>query len=1535
MSEIMKKFIMSLAAYPDRQFIILLQKRPEERTPQDLQYIYSQLHGMEALNSLREPALRAICKSIRYEFHDANDILYCRDDLSSSWFILLTGSVFIDGSMYLPRSSFGKRTSGSGRRGSECLILEPSEMLVIDYPDVQLMRPGQRQSCTTMNLEKLLALEQEEVKIARTQSLGDDEQRRPVIRLERTQSLGDEKILSPYRRRANKLKLVPLELQNVQSLIKRAEQEHGLHIRVPSAASISDKSSRPSSDSSSYSDLFQPIDSIDVDLTGLVESTVDSDEEDQDQESSESLSVRDIVRDCLEKDPVDRTEDDIEILLDFIRHLPAFANMTLAVRRALCAVMVFAVVEKAGTVVMKDNEELDSWSVILNGHVEVVRPDSTIEHLHLGDSFGCAPSLTKQTHRGTMKTKVDDCQFVCIAQSDYYKILHQGEENTRKIKEEGEVVLITEHRVLDGGNRKGHVVIKGTPVRLMQHLVEDHSTVDPTYVEDFIMTCRTFLRNSTELTSNLLKWFRNSSVRDRVTRVVLLWVNNHYNDFESDPAMVEFLEQFEDLLDKQSMTGQLRLLHIACAAKAKQRTLTLARSTRDSVLHFSVLGGRERGCGIFISKVEKGSKAQEVGLRRGDQILEVNGHNFERMSHAKALEILRGTTHLSITLKTNMLAFKEMLSTPENPDRRMSRELARLQSNPRGRLSIPDIAATLSVPPASPTIKGKEKDKKGFATLGHKARIRRAMAKLSILPNKNMHGSDSQLNRTQDDSNMPGKRTSVSSLPSSFLSNSNPDLTAPQNYESYNGRPDFPDSVIKVYKSDQTCKYFLVHKETTAREVVMLAMREFGLTDNQDYGKYSLCEVSVALESLVKQKRLPDHLNNLAERISLHGRYYLKNNMTTEQLVTDEIAVELLKEGQVSFLQLNSVEVAIHLTLRDFELFQAIEPTEYVEDLWKIRSKYGTQKLKEFEELVDQEMFWVVTEITSEPNIVKRMRIIKQFIKIARHCKDCKNFNSMFAILSGLSHCAVARLRTSWDKLPSKYSKMFADLQDFMDPSRNMSKYRNLVNSENVQPPVVNSIFPVVKKDLTFIHLGNDSVVEGLINFEKLRMIAKEVRYICRMGSSYFDPKNMFDHTSTVGGPSVAFAVLGAVAGPTVAAQRKKNYGRRNSTLPNPKKIWEEGQMVRKVREYIKNAQVIKDEKELMKLSVNCEGTATSDKPQPSSSNMSTASLRRNTLPNLTESTTSLTQTKPSSTVTQTKRMVFPDEPKTRFGATSPKHLRKLLALSEEGQKRMKSKGSLNIFRPSKSANTSPSSSPTNSPPEVRRHHLRRPPSLQRSHTDTSESGVGSAGSSIGSSDTHSADRIKAHIPGGSARSSYTSSYDTTSLDSAHSAASSYDSKSISSVGSASPPIRESRHHLLRARHLSPPPAFNHNKPVVANLPPRPLPHYHQQHHQSNKITPPTPPAGNPQTPPDYNTATASLANSPYKSQQSVQDRRPPKPPDYHVATAARSRKNIMHYVGGSTDDNNQPQDYLDEDGEQVSVVNSQHPVGLTCKNCK
>ena len=36
--------------------------------------------------------------------------------------------------------------------------------------------------------------------------------------------------------------------------------------------------------------------------------------------------------------------------------------------------------------------------------------------------------MKKEYHQGVMTTMVDDCQFVCITQGDYYKILHEGED---------------------------------------------------------------------------------------------------------------------------------------------------------------------------------------------------------------------------------------------------------------------------------------------------------------------------------------------------------------------------------------------------------------------------------------------------------------------------------------------------------------------------------------------------------------------------------------------------------------------------------------------------------------------------------------------------------------------------------------------------------------------------------------------------------------------------------------------------------------------------------------------------------------------------------------------------------------------------------------------------------------------------------------------------------------------------------------------------------------------------------------------------
>lgn len=60
----------------DQMFVRSLARPPSCRSLQDLQVIYYGLSGLEALQTLRDSALRALCKVVRYEKHQANDVLY-------------------------------------------------------------------------------------------------------------------------------------------------------------------------------------------------------------------------------------------------------------------------------------------------------------------------------------------------------------------------------------------------------------------------------------------------------------------------------------------------------------------------------------------------------------------------------------------------------------------------------------------------------------------------------------------------------------------------------------------------------------------------------------------------------------------------------------------------------------------------------------------------------------------------------------------------------------------------------------------------------------------------------------------------------------------------------------------------------------------------------------------------------------------------------------------------------------------------------------------------------------------------------------------------------------------------------------------------------------------------------------------------------------------------------------------------------------------------------------------------------------------
>ncbi|KAL6607067.1 ras GEF [Neocallimastix sp. 'constans'] len=183
--------------------------------------------------------------------------------------------------------------------------------------------------------------------------------------------------------------------------------------------------------------------------------------------------------------------------------------------------------------------------------------------------------------------------------------------------------------------------------------------------------------------------------------------------------------------------------------------------------------------------------------------------------------------------------------------------------------------------------------------------------------------------------------------------------------------------------------------------------------------------------------------------------------------------------------QLDPVAVAEQLCLYDFKLMKNIHPIEYLNQIWGNKENEDSPCLNFFISRFNLESFWAATEVLQEEDLKKRIEVLKKIIQVTKSCLDNNNFFSTFALMSGLSTNAVQRLKKTWEGLSSKIRNTFSEMEKLMDPSRNMRNYR--MELESKEPPIIPFLH------LTFINDGNQSKVDNMINFDKLRMMSSRV----------------------------------------------------------------------------------------------------------------------------------------------------------------------------------------------------------------------------------------------------------------------------------------------------------------------------------------------------------------------------------------------------------------------------------------------------------
>ncbi|KAJ7396278.1 Rap guanine nucleotide exchange factor 5 [Pitangus sulphuratus] len=259
---------------------------------------------------------------------------------------------------------------------------------------------------------------------------------------------------------------------------------------------------------------------------------------------------------------------------------------------------------------------------------------------------------------------------------------------------------------------------------------------------------------------------------------------------------------------------------------------------------------------------------------------------------------------------------------------------------------------------------------------------------------------------------------------------------------------------------------------TSAQEILKIVAEKI------QYPEEELALVTVAFSG-EKQELQPNDLA-ISKSLESSSRMFVYRKDLTDSL-NPFAENEELQQRSVRILGINTWDLALELTNFDWSLFNAIHEQELIYFTFSRQGNAeNTENLSLLLQRCNEVQLWVATEILLCSQLCKRVQLVKKFIKIAAHCKAQRNLNSFFAIVMGLNTASVSRLSQTWE-----------------DPSLNHKAYRDAF--KKMKSPKI-PFMPLLLKDVTFIHEGNKTFLDNLVNFEKLHMIADTVRSLrhCR-----------------------------------------------------------------------------------------------------------------------------------------------------------------------------------------------------------------------------------------------------------------------------------------------------------------------------------------------------------------------------------------------------------------------------------------------------
>ncbi|XP_071063294.1 RAS guanyl-releasing protein 1-like isoform X1 [Pseudochaenichthys georgianus] len=251
---------------------------------------------------------------------------------------------------------------------------------------------------------------------------------------------------------------------------------------------------------------------------------------------------------------------------------------------------------------------------------------------------------------------------------------------------------------------------------------------------------------------------------------------------------------------------------------------------------------------------------------------------------------------------------------------------------------------------------------------------------------------------------------------------------------------------------------------------------------------------------------LSDSLDEFREMIREQGQEHLCALLETKWIserdwswkASQKIKANSSKKRKVSLLfdHLEPIELAEHLTFLEFKSFCRISFIDYQNYIRNCCMK-DIPPMERSIALCNGVSQWVQLMVLSRPTAQLRAEVFTKFIHVAQSLHLMHNYNTLMAVVGGLCHSSISRLKDTTSHVSSEVTKELNEMTDMLSSCRNYDNYRQAYNRcTGFKIPILG----VHLKDLISVNEAmSDYVEDNKVNVQKLQALYSHINELIQL----------------------------------------------------------------------------------------------------------------------------------------------------------------------------------------------------------------------------------------------------------------------------------------------------------------------------------------------------------------------------------------------------------------------------------------------------